>query len=448
MKILKLLCLSLFFSSICSILYASSLSLETDYRLRGISYNNTEINTAATTPVSYYSQKLEIALKGNFEEKGIEIGSRIKALGVVGSSQTLFAVPCETTDFTPFIENAYLKINDLGDSPIDITVGKQPLIPGNGLIFFCEGVNALKFSGDFNIPMPFSKTRLPLTAEYFTAKLSESLAERSDSDLHGIIAKLNSKNDTVWEIGYFTESDFSGTEYVQGTNTYSTKAIVKNFLDFRVSKKIENISEYSIEFANQTGYVKDLNGSDINFNGFGYVLSGKLINKNSRLGKVVAKALLSYSTGDDDTLSYDDDESFSPTHTKKYDGLERYGYGTIMGATPSDAFFELPSGYSGINTLLIGTDISPIYAWTIGIDFFLFSTSQGPKGAPQASGFERFYGAEYSLGSEMDFSLKFAHSKYTDFKVIFGSYEPPAASIFWPNSKNVTTYRFEVSSRF
>ncbi|MCX5782030.1 MAG: hypothetical protein NT145_04925 [Elusimicrobia bacterium] len=440
----------LFLLSISIPAFGSILSVETDYRLRGISYSSTEIfaTTSTNTSLSYYSQRLMISLRGNFDQN-IEIGSKLTSLGIVSTTNTVFLVPYPKTDFTPYVENAYVKFKNLGEKPVDLIIGKQSLCYGTGLIV-CDngtGFNTIRLTGHCDLALPFFKsTILPINAEYFTAKVQETLNLSSDADVYGGLLKLEI-NKNLWEFGYFGEDDFSGTQYVRGSNIYNTKAIVKRFLDLRIGKK-EDISEYQIEIAKQTGYVTRTDGVAINFDGMGYLFYGKLVNEKTRLGKVAARALISYASGNDDPYSFSDDKSFSPTYTKRYDGMERGGYGMIFGASPVESFFNIPIGYSGINTLNIGTDISPIYNWTFCLDYFLFSASQAPKGSPEASGFEKFYGANFSLGSEVDLSLKFIHSKYSDIGFAYSIYSPPQASAYWPNPKTVNSLRFEASARF
>ncbi|MHB9155279.1 MAG: hypothetical protein ACYC5N_06240 [Endomicrobiales bacterium] len=434
-------------------LCAESLSIETDYRLRGISYPNTDFDTGTSSDtLSYYSQRLQLSLAGKFNQ-GIEIGARLTALGVSGSTATTFAlfpVPYPRTDFTPFVETAYLKITGFADQPIDIIVGKQNLAYGSGLIISDngQGFTALRLMGNYSTAVPFTDLVLPLRGEIFTAKVKEGFRPESDLDLNGgVISTVLQQN--LWEFGYFEQKDFSGSTFSKGGNgvATATKAVVKQFFDLRFERK-ESISTLQFEIAKQMGYVSDTADNRITLDGIGYVASGELIGEKTKLGRVTAHALIAVFSGDGNPGVFSDDKSFSPDFTRRHDGLEPAGYGELFAATPQGSFFPVPPSYSGINTLNLGMDFSPLYAWTLGADYFLYSASQGPRGAPEASGFERLYGAEFSLGIELDLFVKYVHSKYVESRFSFSRYTPPKYEVFWPKGDPAARYQFDISAKF
>jgi len=451
---------------------AESLSLDDDYRARGILLTNTNFNNASSSGTySYYSQRLDLTLTGKFNE-GIEICTRISALGVAGSStafaglsnstSTAPAYPYPNIDFIPFINYAYVKIKNLGDTPITVIAGQQPFNYGNGLIIADNGMGLMGFRiyGKYKLPLPvptsiFSKRRaglyyLPIETEIFTAKVAAAggLAPGYSHDLYGLVNRIkNGKYD--YEISIFQDSDASGSQYIKGSNAYPATSINKYFYDFYMTRK-EDISNIRFEIAKENGSVKNTDGQQITIDGMGYTIFGELIGNKTSLGKVTAHAQIAYSSGDSNPNSFASDGSFNPTQTRRFDGLERVGYGELFAASPYDALFPLPlnSYYSGIDTLNVGVDISPVYGWNMGVDYFYFAASEGPAGAPDASGFEKLYGANYSLGVEMDLYVKFAHSKYTEARFSYSRYTPPAFVVFWPTSDPATRYQFEISAKF
>jgi len=335
-----------------------------------------------------------------------------------------------------------LKISNLGDAPIDIYAGKQNLQYGDGFIIGNNGNGfmALRLLGRLEKPIPWE-------AEVFTAKISEAYKPDSDHDIYGAVAGLTWSK-LLWEAGYFEDRDFSGSKYRQGLLEADTRDIVKQYYDFRVGRR-EKFANYHVEIAKQQGYILKPDRTKVALDGLGYILQGELVGENTKLGKVVARALFQCSTGDDNTLSLDDtDESFTPTLMRRSDGLEKFGYGELCAATPMGMFFEVPENYSGINTLSVGAAFSPLYAWTFDVTYYLYSASQGPRGAPTASGFERIFGAEYAMGVEMDLSAKYIHSKFAEFKFSYARYTPPNFAIFWPKSNPASRYQLEVSTKF
>jgi hypothetical protein len=449
---------------------ASSLSLDNDYRVRGVLIYNTNFNNNSSSGTySYYSQRLNLTLTGKFNEEssdGIEVCTRISALGVAGSTaslsgitnstNTVAAYPYPNTDFVPFINYAYVKINKLGDTPITVIAGQQPFNYGNGLIVADNGAGHMGFRvyGNYEIPIPNFMKRgnysIPVKSEFFTARIAEAggLHPGYGHDLYGLVNTINSGL-FEYQISYFEDCDASGSPYFKGSNAFPTNSINKNFLDFYMTRK-ENISNIRVEIAKESGAATDTSGNQITLDGLGYVVYGELIGEKTKLGKVAAHAQIAYASGDSNPNTFDNDGSFNPGQTRRFDGLERVGYGELFAASPFDAFLPLPlnSYYSGIDTLNVGVDISPIYGWNLGVDYFYFAASQGPQGAPDASGFEKLYGANFSLGVEMDLYVKFTHSKYVESRFSYCRYTPPSFIVFWPTSDPATRYQFELSAKF
>lgn len=444
--------INIFFSSFiftaiflfCSInAIATTLNIDTEYRLRGVSYSETHFDQyASSVPLNYYSSRLKILIGANLANN-VEIGSELCAVGVAGGgTKTVFAVPYQKTDFTPFVETAYLKIKNFNELPLDLTIGKQHLVFGDGLIISDDdrGFTALRADGHFLTPIIWD-------GSIFTAKVSDNLRPDSDCDLMGL--NLNTLwKEHLWELGYFSQRDFSGSIYTRGLLATSTTEIIKNFIDFRIGKK-EKLSNYQFELAKQSGYITKADGTKTDLDAMGYVIKGELIGEKTKLGKVAAKALFSYATGNDDMNSLSStDKAFTPDFTARYDGLERKGYGQLFGATAFDGFYTIPASFSGINTLSLGTDFSPVYGFTFGVYYFLYSASQGPKGAPEASGFERLFNANYTLGVEMDLSIRYEYSHNCQLALSYARYTPPVFETLWPLSAPANRYQLEVIAKF
>ena len=449
---------------------ANTLDVETDYRIRGILYTNNDFdNNTSTDALAYYSQILHLTLTGKFNE-GVEICTRISAVGVAGSttvftgipgsSSTVTTVPYPSTNFTPYIDYAYVKINNMADTPVTIIAGKQPLTYGNGLIISDNGtgINAFRIYGKYRLSLPVPKFNfkkggdlfdyypLALETEFFTAKLADGLTPGYDHDLYGIVNRYD--NDKYhFEVSFFEDADGSGTKYYKGLNAYDTNSIKKYFYDLYFTRK-EDISNFRFEIAKENGTLQRSDGAQINLDGLGYNLYGELIGDKTKLGKVTAHAMIAFNTGDNNPPLFADDGSFNPSQTKRFDGLERSGYGELFAASPYDSTFALPSTYSGIDTLNVGVDFSPVYGWNLGLDYFYFAATEGPSGAPDASGFEKLYGANFSLGVEMDLYAKYSYSKYTEMRLSFARYTPPQFAVFWPHSDPAARYQFEISAKY
>ncbi len=449
---------------------ASTLDVDTDYRIRGILYTNNDFNNnTSTDALAYYSQMLHVTLTGKFNE-GVEICTRLSAIGVAGSttvftgipksSSTAVTVPYPSTDFSPYIDYAYIKIKNLADTPLTVIAGKQPMTYGNGLVISDNGTGmfAFRIYGKYNFSLPIPKFNLKkggelfehypieLETEVFTAKLADGLTPGYDHDLYGIVNRYDHDKYHI-ELSFFEDADGSGSLYIKGPNAYNTSSINKNFIDFYITRK-EDISSFRFEIAKENGSVQRSDGAQISLDGLGYNLYGELIGDKTKLGKVTAHAMIAFNTGDNNPSLFANDSSFNPSQTKRFDGLERTGYGELFAASPYDATFALPSSYSGIDALNVGVDFSPIYGWNLGVDYFYFAASEGPDGAPDASGFEKLYGANFALGVEMDLYAKYTYSKFTDFRISYDRYTPPQFAVFWPTSDPATRYMLEMNAKF
>ena len=425
-----------------SCLYASSLTVETDYRVRGVSFSNNDFDVSSSTDArSYYSQRIGVTIGGSFAP-GVRIATKLTAIGVAGSTSTLFATPYPNTTLTPYIENAYVVLTNFNDLPVDIIAGKQPLSYGDGLIIDDNGVgfNAFRIIGHTSWPIKWDM-------ELVTAKLTDNFRPDADADLYGGVAFTDWKQHH-WELGYFRYINDAGYVYtLPGNITDITKEVYKQFYDIRVGRRNE-LSLYQFELAKQTGYITRSNNTAIALDGMGYTLRGELYGKNTKLGSVTARAFLAMNTGND-LQNTGTDNSFSPDLTRRFDGLERAGNGQLFAATPTGGYYTLPSAeYSGINTLSLGAEFSPLYGWAFSVDYFLYSTSVGPRGAPVASGFERLFGGEFSIGVEMDLAVKYTHSKYVTSSLSYNRYTPPKFDQLWPHSDPATRYQYEITAKF
>ncbi len=431
---------------------ASTLVLETEVRLSGISYSNLDYdNKTSTDAVSFYYQRLRLGVGGKFQE-GIEIMCRLQSLGVIGSTNTV--LPSELNwaynngrdiypdiNGTPFIENLYFKIKNFLGYPADIIIGRQPFDIGDGLMNDnTAGINAIRVK--VNYPSNF-------TADIFTAKISEGFHPDSDFDVNGLNLSYNLTRDTITFV-YLTEQDCSGNFYTQGSNSVLTSKIAKNFYKGIIHRSDE-YGEYSAHYGMSNGEIIRKDGTGrIEIGGYSWGLEGYLKARNTRVGDVKAGLIWSMFSGDDDATSVNDnDESFTPSLAARRDGLDSVGYGRLFGASYNTTAIQLPEGYSGINTIGLNFEFKPFYGWAFGIDYFLFSaTEHNLKPQKEASGFERLLGAKYSLGAEMDLTVKYRYSKFLDVTFGYFRYTPPLNEVFWEKYEPLSKYILEFNAKF
>ena len=124
-----------------SVFASSTLDIGTDYRIRGISMTSTDYGATGGEDYAYYSQRALAHIGGRFSPN-IEFMTQFQALGIAGSTGTITdpsANPAgnryPNTNFTPWIQTAYLKAKKFMIWPVDLTVGRQPITLGEALFF-------------------------------------------------------------------------------------------------------------------------------------------------------------------------------------------------------------------------------------------------------------------------------------------------------------------------
>lgn len=439
---------------------ADSLFVDTEYRLRSINISNLDYDKATSSDtLNYYEQRISISIGGRFSP-GVEIGSKITATDLQGETTGFFNVPYPRTDFTPYVENAFVKINRVADTGLDLTVGKAPLEFGDGLIVSDNGTgfNVIELDGQLRIPLPYAYWApgkpfkygiywLPSKFRSFMSKISEKINRDMDNDVAGGSATIEIFDHAV-EFGYFDSRDYSNSMYSLGTINMPTFSILKQFYDLRVGKQFNSWS-YSVECARQEGLLTKNDTHTIKFAGYGTVMKGNYLFEKTKLGKIEARAMCSMFSGSESigVNTTDEETAFTPDYTKRWDGFKRGAYGELFGATPFDSFMTLNPEYTGINTINAGVSVMPRDIWTISADFLMFSAARGRAGK-DTSWLEQRFGGRYSLGTELDMGIKLAMNKYASFKVSFARFNPPDSDDFAPNQDPVDRYAMEMLAKF
>src|SRR6185437_11288403 len=222
----------------------SILDIGTDYRIRGISYGRTDFGQSTGQNFSYYSQRALAHIGGRFSPN-IEMMTQIQAIGFAGSSGTVVnpivnpsAGRYPNTNFTPWVQWAYLKASQLYDLPIDITLGRQPMTFGDGLILSDDD---LGFTG---IRM---QSRLPwydLQGDAFTFRTADALQGAASSNIYGV--QLTKPAHAIrYQLAWVVEQQNNGTVYVRPSENTSTGTLVDS--DFTASHMTRSFYDARVE---------------------------------------------------------------------------------------------------------------------------------------------------------------------------------------------------------
>jgi len=482
----KSVVLGLFF--LCSSAYATSiLDIGTDYRLRTISINKADYGlTGNQNYPLYYSQRAEAHIGGRFSPN-LEFMTQFQALGVAGSTGSISNVTVDpsqgrypNTNFTPWIQWAYLKANHLFDSSVGLTIGRQPITLGDGLILSDDDLGFTGIRMDAVLPW------YDIRANVFTFKPGQNLSNTNGGiDIFGFELTKPATN-MRYQLSVVNEHDASGStvfirpsenasvhspQYLQYVNSLGGQApqnfnftatnINKTFLDSRVEYRLAEGGFIKGEAALQTGQVSrdpSLGTSsaaalgyspDVKLGGYAFLVSGGLFTRFSKYGPIEIHGLFGIASGDSGSGT---DNAFQPDFGHQYDGLERSGFGEFYGATlhnaiPSSSYGAsasspsvsgLPQGNSGLRVIGAGVTTHPTSLVSVGIDYYVYTAEESTNFSPAPS--------ESSLGTELDIGAGLAYTNYLTFRATYAIFSPGKAYGAFTN--NATRFALEAVGRF
>lgn len=410
-----------------------SLVLDYDLNFRAALHSNIDYTLKETKSENILGQYLSVNLIGKFDER-LEMGSKISAYGLSGKYDSVFDMPYyrdTENDFSVFLENAFLAFKNKPREELKyiVSIGKQGFQVGDGLIFDDNFNGKLGIRGKFDF------------FQYIELDMLAGKDNNKDFDIFGAGLKLTMVPSI--EIGIYQEKNNTGYKYDKGIYRedplFTIEYDHKTFYDLRVVGG-SNKYGYKIELAQQTGELKKNTLDIIEYDAMAFVFEGSWKGKifNAASG---AKLLFSYSGADGEN-------SFNPTFSRRYNGLQRIGYGTLFAAGTNDSFFKLPDGYYGINTIGVDFDIMPWEFLQTGLGFFLYSATDAPVDAGNA-GLAEILGAEADLGNEIDFFVKYKYRTYFDIAFNFAMYTPPSgAGKVFANSENAYLFQIELGAKF
>ena len=423
---------------------ASVLDIGTDYRLRGISYSRADYGQNPGQNYTFFSQRATAHVGGRFAPN-IEMMTQFQAIGIAGASSGTITNPIidptngryPNENFNPFLQWAYLKATNLYDTPIDLTIGKQPIILGDGFLLSDDD---LGFTG---IRM---QSRLPwygLQSDAFALRTADSLNGNANNTVYGV--QITKPAHAIrYQLTALVEQNNAGTEnYVRpsenissstlATGAYNANHISKAFYDFRVEGRLLQGGFYKGEFAIQNGTINRTT-STVSLGGYAFLISAGLFSHLSKYGPIEIHTTFGQASGDSGGST---DDSFRPDYGHRFDGLERSGFGEFYGSTLYDAIGStsnphgLPPGFSGIRVVGAGVTTHPTPLLSVGIDYFVFWAMETAGGNFTASSTDSL------LGKELDFGLGFAYTSYLSFRGSVALFSPGGAYQFQDNASRI-----------
>ena len=200
---------------------AANLDVTASYKMRALDYQNLNLvsDKSAQDSHSFIAndarlgiavRKIELEPKGG-EMMTMDVAVTLRALGVTGSTAALQGQPFRriannypSADFTPFFENAYIRINHFLGYPWDATFGRQNYRLGSGLLLDDDGAGLTGITVRGDLPWWGMKAEGFVFADRDSLMASQDNASNSLA-LFGFAMDLPSEG--VWQLNQLFERD-------------------------------------------------------------------------------------------------------------------------------------------------------------------------------------------------------------------------------------------------
>jgi len=366
----------------------SALRVGADVETGGVSYSNPSYVKISTQTNSYMYEKTRIYLEGDLKQN-VTVGVRILSRGIFGkepgTKYTTIKSSVTFINYTPQIENAFIEFSEIKGLPVDVTLGRQPIKIGQGIIVDDDGLgfDAARISGY----LPFD-----INADAFLIKKYElaldSYTMETDSQMYAVGANWVYEKDYNFRAYYFVEQ--------------SSSPLKKNFISLRADGAFKQGVDYRAEMIKSGG----------DYSGISYMIGMTAYSKLKRLGNSSVNFEYAVGSGKGNGLG------FAPTYGHKMDGFEKSGYGEYFGASMTDFLGgdeRMKSvGGQGVHTTTLGLGIEPYKDLNINFDYFVLFSLDHPQLSDPGS----------YLGEEIDFTLKYKYNQNCTLKFIYGRFSP------------------------
>jgi hypothetical protein len=414
----------------------TSLNLGMDYRLRGVSVDNNDLDNATNDRFSYYSQNVRAYLT-SWLNQDVEASLRLQSLNIWGleGSASAPVTRYPKSDGTPFVEEAYIHLPHALWKRVDLVLGRQEIVLGDGLLVSDDdlGFNAIR-----------ARAELPwdADADAFTAKITEALGANDDFDLYGAVLGLTREHNR-WELAWVQERNNAPSPYILGASTATSTKVLRRFYDLRLFGNLKD-AYYKAEVALQSGEAKLLSGQEVSIKGSGHKLELGAETDDFKWGRFGVRGVYADGSGDDEGTP-GTDEAFRPTFSRRYDGFQRVGYGSHFAATLSDAYDRsapfaaalpatgLPLGVSGIRTMGLGIFSTQGVLWTGSLDYYAYTSRTKLAG-------------KNDLGAELDAEVVYRYTGFVTFRLGMAYFFP--GEVFGALASRAARYTAEAHVHF
>src|SRR3989339_325021 len=366
----------------------SDVRIGSEIETGGVSYSNPNYGKTSGVKNTYLYEKSRFYIEGDLKNN-VSAGFKLFSRGVFGKEfgKEFTTVKSSITfiNYTPQIENVFVKFKEINDYPIDLIVGRQPVKIGQGIIVDDDGLgfDALRLQG--TIPL------VNIRADTFLIKRVETSATQytneKGEDLYSIGGNWTYDDDYNFRVYYFVEN--------------SSSPLKKDFISLRADGRFKQGVDYRAEIIKAGG----------GYSGISYLVGLTAYSKIKRLGTTSVNLEYAVGSGQNNGLGFD------PTYGHKTDGLERAGYGEYFGASISDFYGGLKNFKAdgqGVHTTLLGLGFEPYNKLHMDFNYYvLFSLD-----SPELSGQESY------LGEEFDIMASYKYTENCSINLLYGKFSP------------------------
>jgi len=341
-----------------------------EVRIRWVPVNNGD--------TSYIYQRTRFLMEGILAE-GVTVGLKLQSRGFWGVDTSTVTIEGLTRrNMLPWIENAYVKVDEFFGLPLYLTFGRQPLQYGNGLLVDdnASGYDAIKLSAF-----------LPWRSECELIMLKPTEADGVSPDnwkeksAYGLFLKKKWKKITP-QISGFWQRDRNNN-------------IDKNFLGLHLSGELGKGVDYRGSIVIQSG-----KGEGGDYKGLAYILGGNFEAK-TKIGK--GMLVCEYLVGSGEVSITGKNENFF----SDYAHISEEEYGEYYMENRSEVRNEDPDyAITNLKMFKLGISIFPLPELKTGLNYFIYN-SYTPKG---------------SIGDEIDLFVKYNYSSNLSLRLGYSTF--------------------------
>lgn len=344
-----------------------------EVRIRWVPVNNGE--------TSYIYQRTRFLVEGVLAE-GVTIGVKLQSRGFWGVDTSTVTIEGLTRkNMLPWIENAYVKVDEFFGLPLYLAFGRQPLRYGDGLLVDdnASGYDAIKLSAI--LPWQVDCELMMLKPTGREGVSPDNWDNGKEKNAYGVFLKRRWKRITPQISGFWQRDRDSGVD--------------KNFLGFHLSGKLGKEVDYRGSIIFQSG-----KGEEGDYKGLAYILGGNF-KADTKIGKGMFVCEYFVGSGEKEEPPPGKDKNF----LSDYAHLSEEEYGEYYVENRSKVRDGDPDyGITNLKIFKLGVSVFPLPELKTGLNYFLYN-SHTPKG---------------NIGDEVDIFVKYYYSANLSFRLVYG----------------------------